>query len=582
MISHTPLPLRTSMTFVFQMEYCLPFSKMRPTGFKNYYAHERLQDGHVNAPRDRYRRPSSSASTSNHDNGLSDLFSSGQDQGIPIRSRINNSNNIVSGFEAPPAGSDNENRRLTGGIIVEDEISEQISSLSSSTEHQRSRSANQQVLPHECCDLPWQTRDRSFGIDQIAGVQGSVDVSDEDELQIAHTSTYRHNRHTQTHQQFQRNIDCIPSPNDDYDNFERRPILSSSSIAVGETRENRISSENHREMIREYAPSVNDASNFHHRSNGLACSSLPRLGGPTNNSSDIVNPAFTESVQGNIGGTTDINDGISQIEGSVTSSVSSEEISSSTRGGSLEREVRRNSGRRFWDALTRAASHRRTSSPITIVAIEEIDEHGSSSRWNLQQWRAGSEGDHSADNGGFALGRSLDFEERRRRVRSQVWALQRLSSGLEGLPTHSRNCPAGGQSGGYCSCEGSSLAEDTTTRASISRIIMLAEALFEVLDEIHRQSVALSRSASASLSSLPAPDSVVDSFPIRIHSKMDDLVNVGDEAAQCYICLVEYEEGDQVRVLPCHHDYHKGCVDKWLKEVHRVCPLCRGNVCETT
>ncbi|KAJ7551126.1 hypothetical protein O6H91_07G135800 [Diphasiastrum complanatum] len=441
---------------------------------ENYYAHERLQDGHVNAPRDRYRRPSSSASTSNHDNGLSDLFSSGQDQGIPIRSRINNSNNIVSGFEAPPAGSDNENRRLTGGIIVEDEISEQISSLSSSTEHQRSRSANQQVLPHECCDLPWQTRDRSFGIDQIAGVQGSVDVSDEDELQIAHTSTYRHNRHTQTHQQFQRNIDCIPSPNDDYDNFERRPILSSSSIAVGETRENRISSENHREMIREYAPSVNDASNFHHRSNG------------------------------------------------------------------------------------------------------------SSSRWNLQQWRAGSEGDHSADNGGFALGRSLDFEERRRRVRSQVWALQRLSSGLEGLPTHSRNCPAGGQSGGYCSCEGSSLAEDTTTRASISRIIMLAEALFEVLDEIHRQSVALSRSASASLSSLPAPDSVVDSFPIRIHSKMDDLVNVGDEAAQCYICLVEYEEGDQVRVLPCHHDYHKGCVDKWLKEVHRVCPLCRGNVCETT
>ncbi|EFJ15489.1 hypothetical protein SELMODRAFT_118474, partial [Selaginella moellendorffii] len=51
---------------------------------------------------------------------------------------------------------------------------------------------------------------------------------------------------------------------------------------------------------------------------------------------------------------------------------------------------------------------------------------------------------------------------------------------------------------------------------------------------------------------------------------------------RCHICLVEYEEGDQIRVLPCQHEYHQACVDKWLKEVHRVCPLCRGNVCSKT
>lgn len=38
---------------------------------------------------------------------------------------------------------------------------------------------------------------------------------------------------------------------------------------------------------------------------------------------------------------------------------------------------------------------------------------------------------------------------------------------------------------------------------------------------------------------------------------------------RCYICLVEYEEGDSVRVLPCHHEFHRSCIDKWLKEIHR-------------
>lgn len=42
---------------------------------------------------------------------------------------------------------------------------------------------------------------------------------------------------------------------------------------------------------------------------------------------------------------------------------------------------------------------------------------------------------------------------------------------------------------------------------------------------------------------------------------------------RCYICLVEYEEGDSVRILPCHHEFHKTCVDKWLKEIHRYTSL---------
>lgn len=45
----------------------------------------------------------------------------------------------------------------------------------------------------------------------------------------------------------------------------------------------------------------------------------------------------------------------------------------------------------------------------------------------------------------------------------------------------------------------------------------------------------------------------------------------------CPICLVEFQEGDNVRILPCQlaHSFHKECVDPWLLEVSSSCPLCR-------
>ncbi|KAL3498100.1 hypothetical protein ACH5RR_040832 [Cinchona calisaya] len=177
-----------------------------------------------------------------------------------------------------------------------------------------------------------------------------------------------------------------------------------------------------------------------------------------------------------------------------------------------------------------------------------------------------------------------NFLERRRRIRSQVRALQRLGSRFENLSGHERSCILSGQHRrGHCTCRinpQSDSNDETSARASISRIVMLAEALFEVLDEIHQQSVVLSsRPSMSSLGSVPAPNEVVESLPLRLYSKLQK--HLPDEVAQCYICLVEYEEGDSVRILPCHHEYHKECIDRWLKEVHRVCPLCRGDVCSS-
>ncbi|THU65681.1 hypothetical protein C4D60_Mb05t06200 [Musa balbisiana] len=49
----------------------------------------------------------------------------------------------------------------------------------------------------------------------------------------------------------------------------------------------------------------------------------------------------------------------------------------------------------------------------------------------------------------------------------------------------------------------------------------------------------------------------------------------GGGLVECPICLAEFEEGDELRVLPqCGHGFHVGCVDAWLHS-HSSCPSCR-------
>ncbi|KAE9112670.1 hypothetical protein PF005_g10853 [Phytophthora fragariae] len=45
----------------------------------------------------------------------------------------------------------------------------------------------------------------------------------------------------------------------------------------------------------------------------------------------------------------------------------------------------------------------------------------------------------------------------------------------------------------------------------------------------------------------------------------------------CPICLIEFEDGEDVRNLPCKHIFHVGCIDEWFKR-NTSCPMCKSNV----
>uniref|UniRef100_J3LE18 RING-type E3 ubiquitin transferase n=2 Tax=Oryza brachyantha TaxID=4533 RepID=J3LE18_ORYBR len=52
----------------------------------------------------------------------------------------------------------------------------------------------------------------------------------------------------------------------------------------------------------------------------------------------------------------------------------------------------------------------------------------------------------------------------------------------------------------------------------------------------------------------------------------------GDDALECAVCLLEFDDDDALRLLPaCPHAFHPECIGLWL-EKHVTCPLCRANV----
>ena len=50
-----------------------------------------------------------------------------------------------------------------------------------------------------------------------------------------------------------------------------------------------------------------------------------------------------------------------------------------------------------------------------------------------------------------------------------------------------------------------------------------------------------------------------------------------EERQMCSVCKFEFEEQEEVTVLPCKHRYHKACIFGWFDH-EKTCPICRVRV----
>nr|XP_033514787.1 RING-H2 finger protein ATL64-like [Nicotiana tomentosiformis] len=70
-----------------------------------------------------------------------------------------------------------------------------------------------------------------------------------------------------------------------------------------------------------------------------------------------------------------------------------------------------------------------------------------------------------------------------------------------------------------------------------------------------------------------------EKFEVEISTYNALAMDIDDEEEQetCAICLLEYKDEDIVGTLQCGHEFHAGCVQKWLLQKN-ACPFCRAPV----
>jgi hypothetical protein len=53
------------------------------------------------------------------------------------------------------------------------------------------------------------------------------------------------------------------------------------------------------------------------------------------------------------------------------------------------------------------------------------------------------------------------------------------------------------------------------------------------------------------------------------------LLSSEDILADVQVCLSDFEQEEECRILNCRHVFHKECVDQWIKVGRNACPACR-------
>ncbi|GAB5358779.1 hypothetical protein AAMO2058_000488000 [Amorphochlora amoebiformis] len=48
--------------------------------------------------------------------------------------------------------------------------------------------------------------------------------------------------------------------------------------------------------------------------------------------------------------------------------------------------------------------------------------------------------------------------------------------------------------------------------------------------------------------------------------------------SRCVICIEDFKDGEELKILPCRHGFHPGCIDRWLADHSDRCPVCNQSL----
>lgn len=84
--------------------------------------------------------------------------------------------------------------------------------------------------------------------------------------------------------------------------------------------------------------------------------------------------------------------------------------------------------------------------------------------------------------------------------------------------------------------------------------------------------LALEDRAGRCSDSLFTAEDILARFPRFAFKKSGDS---DPDCKVCCICLSDYEENEEVLLLPCFHRFHTNCVVNWLTHGKNECPVCK-------
>ncbi|KAL2064656.1 hypothetical protein VTL71DRAFT_3794 [Oculimacula yallundae] len=68
---------------------------------------------------------------------------------------------------------------------------------------------------------------------------------------------------------------------------------------------------------------------------------------------------------------------------------------------------------------------------------------------------------------------------------------------------------------------------------------------------------------------------VAGEVPPKAEGSPEIAVSKPSNERECSICISDFVDDEEVRVLPCSHRFHPECIDPWLLNISGTCPICR-------